>query len=74
MVRLQLIDALTANGPGVLLFLVVVALIPISLVGMVRDMPVVETLSALRGELVALTLAAASLVGWLIELGLTVLF
>jgi len=67
LVRFEILDALAANGPGILVFLVTVALVPLSMVGAFLHLPVLDTVVALRGDIVAAVLAGTSLIGWVIE-------
>lgn len=64
MVRLQIGGAFQANPFGILLFLTTVAIIPVALVGMVRKMPVVDTLDRFHAEKIAIGLSVVSLVVW----------
>jgi len=68
MVRLDLPGAFGANPFGVLLFLVTVASLPVSVVGALRALPVVDTLERLQLDRVLMVLAIASMVTWLARL------
>ncbi len=64
MIRLQVGGALSANPFGVLLFTCTAAMIPLSLVGIVRRMPVIDTLDRLHAEKIAIGLSIVSIVVW----------
>lgn len=68
MVRLQVAGAARANPFGVALFLVTFFTIPVAGWGMVRGLPVMDTLERLHFEKVVVLLAASSTVVWLIRL------
>lgn len=72
--RFEIIEAFTANGPGILIFLVTVALVPLSMVSIFLNLPVLDTLVTLRGDIVAALLAGASLAGWVVEVGAIFIF
>ncbi len=67
MVRLDVIGAATANPFGIMLFLTTVAVIPVSIVGLVRGLPVIETLDRLHADKWAILLAACSLTVWIVR-------
>lgn len=70
MIRLDVAGAFAANPFGILLFLCTAAMIPLSLLGIVRKMPVVDLLDRLHAEKIAIVLSLVSLVVWTIEVGI----
>lgn len=68
MVRGQFISAAHANAFGVLLFLVTVASMPISFLGMLRGLSVTAVLERLSIDKLALILAMGSLTVWCVRL------
>lgn len=64
MVRLEVFGAFHANPFGILLFLCTAAMIPLALVGMIRRMPVIDTLDRLHAEKIAIVLSVLSIVVW----------
>lgn len=72
MVRLEIVGAAAANPFGVALFLVTFFTIPIAGWGMIRGLPVMDTLERLHFEKVVVLLAASSTVVWLIRLATTI--
>lgn len=73
MVRLEVVGAARANPFGVALFLVTFFTIPIAGWGLLRGLPVMDTLERLHFEKVVVLLAACSTVVWLIRLAAAVL-
>lgn len=70
MVRLEVLGAFGANPFGILLFLCTAAMIPIALYGLVRKLPVVDTLDRLHAEKIAIGLSLLSIVVWLAKVGM----
>lgn len=70
MIRLDLIGAFGANPFGILLFLCTAAMVPIALYGLVRKLPVVDTLDRLHAEKIAIGLSVLSIVVWVVKVGL----
>ncbi|MBZ0120828.1 MAG: DUF2752 domain-containing protein [Sandaracinaceae bacterium] len=70
MVRLQIGGALGANPFGVLLFTCTALSLPISLAGMLRRMPVIDTLDRLHAEKIAIGLSVVSILVWLVRIGI----
>jgi hypothetical protein len=70
MIRLEVIGAFHANPFGILLFLCTAAMVPLALFGIVRRLPVVDTLDRLHAEKVAIALSILSLVVWVVKIGL----
>jgi hypothetical protein len=66
--RLEVLDAVAANAAGLPFFAVVASLVPLGLVAMARRMPVVDTLAALRVDVVAFALVGATFVTWGVRL------
>lgn len=64
MIRLEVFGAFHANPFGIVLFLCTAAMIPVALVGMVRRMPVIDTLDRLHAEKIAIVLSVLSIVVW----------
>ncbi len=69
MIRGNFTQATMANAFGVPLFLVSFFTIPIAFVGLVKNLPVVDTLDRLQFEKVAILLALTSIVVWTIRVG-----
>ncbi|HJL16328.1 MAG TPA: DUF2752 domain-containing protein [Sandaracinaceae bacterium LLY-WYZ-13_1] len=69
MIRLDVVGAFGANPFGILLFLCTAAMVPLSLLGIVRKMPVVDTLDRLHAEKIAIGLSVVSIVVWMVEVG-----
>ncbi len=69
MIRLQVDGAFHANPFGILLFLCTFAMVPLALLGIVRRMPVVDTLDRLHAEKIAIGLSIVSITVWLIRVG-----
>ena len=67
MVRFRFVEATQANPFGVALFLVTLAGIPVSSMGIVRRLPVMATLDRLQVEKVAILLAVCSVVVWAVR-------
>jgi hypothetical protein len=65
MIRLQIGGALGANPFGVLLFLCTAAMVPLALLGIVRRMPVIDTLDRLHAEKIAIGLSVISIAVWI---------
>jgi hypothetical protein len=72
LVRFQVLDAFRANAAGVLIFLVLVVLLPVSVYAMVRNMPVLSTLVFLKGDTVLALICAVMIIDWVVEI-LTIL-
>lgn len=70
MIRLDVIGAFGANPFGILLFLCTAAMVPLALLGIVRRMPVIDTLDRLHAEKIAIGLSVVSIVVWVVEVGL----
>lgn len=70
MIRLQVFGAFQANSFGILLFLCTAASIPISLLGLVRRLPVIDTLDRLHAEKIAIGLSIVSIVVWVVKISL----
>ena len=68
MVRLEVVGAARANPFGVALFLVTFFTIPVAGWGMIRGLPVMDTLERLHFEKVVVLLAASSTIVWLVRL------
>lgn len=64
MMHLDPVGAAHANPFGVMLFLTTATVVPISFVGLVRGLPVVETLDRLHADKWAILLAVTSLTVW----------
>ena len=73
MVRLDIVGAARANPFGVALFLVTFFTIPIAAWGLIRGLPVLDTLERFHFEKVVVLLAACSCVVWLIRIGTALL-
>ena len=69
MVRLQVVGAARANPFGIALFLVTFFTIPVAAIGLVRGLPVLDTLDRLHFEKVIVLLAASSCLVWVIRIG-----
>jgi len=72
MVRFEVVGAARANPFGVALFLVTFSTILVAGWGLVRGLPVMDTLERLHFEKVVVLLAASSTVVWLIRLATAV--
>lgn len=70
MIRLQVHGAFHANPFGILLFLCTAAMVPLSLFGMVRRMPVIDLLDRLHAEKVAIGLSVLSVGVWLAKVAI----
>jgi hypothetical protein len=70
MIRLEVVGAFGANPFGILLFLCTAAMVPLSLLGIVRRLPVIDTLDRLHAEKVAIGLSVISIAVWLTKIGL----
>lgn len=70
MIRLQVIGAFEANPFGILLFLCTVAIVPVSVLGLIRRQPVIDMLDRLHAEKVAITLSIVSITVWVVRVGL----
>ena len=70
MIRFQVGGAFHANPFGILLFLCTAAMVPLSLFGMVRRTPVVDTLDRLHAEKIAIGLSIVSITVWVIRVGM----
>lgn len=70
MIRLELSGAFHANPFGILLFLATAAMVPLALLGIVRRMPVIDTLDRLHAEKIAIGLSIVSVSVWLIRVGM----
>lgn len=70
MIRLEVIEAFRANPFGILLFLCTAAMVPLSMVGMVRRMPVVDVLDRLHAEKIAIGLSIISILVWAVKVAL----
>ncbi|MEQ8456395.1 MAG: DUF2752 domain-containing protein [Sandaracinaceae bacterium] len=70
MIRLEVFGAFHANPFGILLFLCTAAMVPVSLLGMVRKLPVVDTLDRLHAEKIAIALSLVSIAVWCVKVGI----
>ncbi len=70
MIRLQVVGAFHANPFGILLFLCTAAIVPISLFGIIRKLPVIDTLDRLHAEKIAIGLSVVSIVVWVVNVSL----
>ncbi|MBN4049436.1 DUF2752 domain-containing protein [bacterium AH-315-N03] len=70
MIRLEVIGAFQANPFGMLLFLCTAAIVPISLLGIVRRLPVIDTLDRLHAEKIAIGLSIVSILVWGVKVGI----
>ncbi len=70
MIRLEVFGAFHANPFGILLFLATAAIVPISLYGIVKKLPVIDTLDRLHAEKIAIGLSIVSIVVWVVKVGL----
>lgn len=70
MIRLEVIGAFHANPFGILLFLCTAASVPVSLMGLVRRLPVVDTLDRLHAEKIAIGLSLVSIGVWMTKVGI----
>jgi hypothetical protein len=70
MIRLQVGGAFHANPFGILLFLCTAAMVPLAVMGMVRRLPVIDTLDRLHAEKIAIGLSVISIAVWLGKVGL----
>lgn len=70
MIRFEVIGAFQANPFGILLFLCTAAIVPISLLGIVRRMPVIDTLDRMHAEKIAIGLSIVSIVVWVVKVGI----
>jgi hypothetical protein len=70
MARLEVVGAFSANPFGILLFLVTVVMVPISLYGVVRRLPVIDTLDRLHAEKIAIGLSLLSILVWFSKIGI----
>jgi hypothetical protein len=69
MIRLQLAGAAAANPFGIALFMLTAGAVPLSVVGLVRNMPVIRTLDRMHFEKIAILLSATGVVVWCVRLG-----
>jgi len=67
MVRMDIAGAFAANPFGILLFLVTVASLPVSFAGVVRALPVLETLERVQLDRILLVLAVVSVGTWVVR-------
>jgi hypothetical protein len=65
MVRFEVVGAFYSNPFGIPLFLCTAAMIPLGVLGIVRRMPVVDTLDRLHAEKIAIVLSVLSIGVWL---------
>lgn len=65
MIRMEVGGAFSANPFGILLFLCTAAMVPLSLLGVARRMPVIDTLDRLHAEKVAIGLSIVSITVWI---------
>ncbi len=70
MIRLDLFGAFGANPFGILLFLCTALMVPLALYGMVRRLPVVDTLDRLHAEKIAIGLSLLSILVWVAKVGI----
>ncbi|HEY8428437.1 MAG TPA: DUF2752 domain-containing protein [Sandaracinaceae bacterium] len=70
MIRLDVGGAFSANPFGIVLFLCTAAMVPLSILGLARKMPVIDTLDRLHAEKIAIGLAIVSIVVWLTRVGI----
>lgn len=64
MMHLDPVGAANANPFGVMLFLTTATVVPVSLIGLFRGLPVIETLDRLQADKWAILLAVTSLTVW----------
>jgi hypothetical protein len=64
MIRLQIFGAAQANPFGILLFTATAVMVPLALMGIIRRMPVIDTLDRLHAEKIAIGLSILSLLVW----------
>jgi hypothetical protein len=67
MVRADVIGAANANPFGIMLFLTTLAVVPVSLRGLVRGSPVIDTLDRMHADKWAILLAGCSLTVWIVR-------
>ncbi len=67
MIRFEVIGAFHANPFGILLFLCTAAMVPLASVGILRRMPVIDTLDRLHAEKIAIALSVVSIGVWLVK-------
>ncbi len=70
MIRFDIGGAFTANPFGILLFLCTAAMVPLALFGMVRKLPVIDTLDRLHAEKIAIALSIVSIIVWVTRIGI----
>ncbi len=70
MIRLEVFGAFHANPFGILLFLATAAIVPMSLYGIVKKLPVIDTLDRLHAEKIAIGLSIVSIVVWVVKVGI----
>ncbi|MCZ7677340.1 MAG: DUF2752 domain-containing protein [Sandaracinaceae bacterium] len=70
MIRLEVGGAFTANPFGILLFLCTAAMVPLSLLGIARRMPVIDTLDRLHAEKIAIGLSIVSITVWITKVAI----
>lgn len=67
MIRFEVVGAFHANPFGILLFACTAAMIPLASFGLVRRMPVIDTLDRLHAEKIAIGLSVVSVTVWLVK-------
>jgi hypothetical protein len=70
MVRFEVVGAFHSNPFGIPLFLCTLAMIPLGVLGIVRRMPVVDTLDRLHAEKIAIVLSVLSIGVWLTKVAM----
>lgn len=70
MIRLEVLGAFSANPFGIPLFLFTAAMIPLALLGIVRRLPVIDTLDRLHAEKIAIGLSILSIAVWITKVGI----
>lgn len=70
MIRMQVGGAFAANPFGILLFLCTAAMVPLSILGIARKMPVIDTLDRLHAEKIAIGLSIVSIVVWVTKVAI----
>lgn len=67
MMHFDPVGAAMANPFGVMLFLTTATVVPIALIGLIRGLPVIETLDRLQADKWAILLAVCSLTVWIVR-------
>jgi hypothetical protein len=69
MVHFEWLAAVSANPFGVMLFFISVACAVTAFVGLIRGLPVMETLERFQADKIAMLLAVCSLLVWGVRVG-----